>query len=392
MKYEFDKVWNSDSTLKTLIHSLESSGGVAYLVGGCVRNTILGRPFTDIDIATDLLPEQVVKISKKEGYKVIQTGLSYGTVTIVNAGRKFEVTTFRSDIKTYGRKASVKFTADIKLDAMRRDFTMNSIYMNISGEIIDPLGSLDDLLEKKIKFIGNPSERIEEDNLRILRFFRFLAEFNKGRSDIDQDTMEALYKYNKEVKSLSRERIWMELKRILSVPEPQHIFSIMIEKGILDEVFPPIEIEGLSKVITAEKKYSVSPSHLVRLFSLNKSIGKKWAHYVSLTSNEAKILEFIKESLAHYKDLKTVAYKFGRVVAEGWLLNYDDGFSEMIPSKISEIIDNGCNTFFPVSGVDLLEEMEEGPELGRQMEWLEDLWIKSGFTMGKKELLSKLKS
>jgi len=392
VKYEFDKVWNSDSTLKTLIHSLESSGGVAYLVGGCVRNTILGRPFTDIDIATDLLPEQVVKISKKEGYKVIQTGLSYGTVTIVNAGRKFEVTTFRSDIKTYGRKASVKFTADIKLDAMRRDFTMNSIYMNISGEIIDPLGSLDDLLEKKIKFIGNPSERIEEDNLRILRFFRFLAEFNKGRSDIDQDTMEALYKYKKEVKSLSRERIWMELKRILSVPEPQHIFSIMIEKGILDEVFPPIEIEGLSKVITAEKKYSVSPSHLVRLFSLNKSIGKKWAHYVSLTSNEAKILEFIKESLVHYKDLKTVAYKFGRVVAEGWLLNYDDGFSEMIPSKISEIIDNGCNTFFPVSGVDLLEEMEEGPELGRQMEWLEDLWIKSGFTMGKKELLSKLKS
>ncbi len=392
MKYEFDKVWNSDSTLKTLIHSLESSGGVAYLVGGCVRNTILGRPFTDIDIATDLLPEQVVKISKKEGYKVIQTGLSYGTVTIVNAGRKFEVTTFRSDIKTYGRKASVKFTTDIKLDAMRRDFTMNSIYMNISGEIIDPLGSLDDLLEKKIKFIGNPSERIEEDNLRILRFFRFLAEFNKGRSDIDQDTMEALYKYKKEVKSLSRERIWMELKRILSVPEPQHIFSIMIEKGILDEVFPPIEIEGLSKVITAEKKYSVSPSHLVRLFSLNKSIGKKWAHYVSLTSNEAKILEFIKESLVHYKDLKTVAYKFGRVVAEGWLLNYDDGFSEMIPSKISEIIDNGCNTFFPVSGVDLLEEMEEGPELGRQMEWLEDLWIKSGFTMGKKELLSKLKS
>ena len=153
MKYEFDKVWNSDSPLKTLIHSLESSGGVAYLVGGCVRNTILGKPFTDIDIATDLLPEQVVSISKKEGYKVIQTGISYGTVTIVNAGRKFEVTTFRSDIKTYGRKASVKFTSEMKLDAMRRDFTMNSIYMTVSGEIIDPLGSLDDLLEKKIKFI-----------------------------------------------------------------------------------------------------------------------------------------------------------------------------------------------------------------------------------------------
>ena len=392
MKYEFDKAWNSDSTLKTLIHSLESAGGEAYLVGGCVRNTILGKPFTDIDIATDLLPEQVVKISKKEGYKVIQTGLPYGTVTIVNAGRKFEVTTFRSDIKTYGRKASVKFTADIKLDAMRRDFTMNSIYMNISGQIIDPLESMGDLLKGKIKFIGNPSERIREDKLRILRFFRFLAEFNKGRSDIDQDTMEALYKYKKEVKSLSRERIWMELKRILSVPEPQHIFSIMIEKGILDEALPSIELEGLSKVVSAEKKYSVSTSHLIRLFSLNKTIGKKWANYVSLTSNEAKILEFIKESLVHYKDLKTVAYKFGRVVAEGWLLNYDDGFSEMIPSKISEIIDNGCNTFFPVSGVDLLEEMEEGPELGRQMEWLEDLWIKSGFTMGKKELLSKLKS
>jgi len=392
VKYEFDKAWNSDSTLKTLIHSLESAGGEAYLVGGCVRNTILGKPFTDIDIATDLLPEQVVKISKKEGYKVIQTGLPYGTVTIVNAGRKFEVTTFRSDIKTYGRKASVKFTADIKLDAMRRDFTMNSIYMNISGQIIDPLESMGDLLKGKIKFIGNPSERIREDKLRILRFFRFLAEFNKGRSDIDQDTMEALYKYKKEVKSLSRERIWMELKRILSVPEPQHIFSIMIEKGILDEALPSIELEGLSKVVSAEKKYSVSTSHLIRLFSLNKTIGKKWANYVSLTSNEAKILEFIKESLVHYKDLKTVAYKFGRVVAEGWLLNYDDGFSEMIPSKISEIIDNGCNTFFPVSGVDLLEEMEEGPELGRQMEWLEDLWIKSGFTMGKKELLSKLKS
>ena len=310
----------------------------------------------------------------------------------MKAGRKFEVTTFRSDIKTYGRKASVKFTSEMKLDAMRRDFTMNSIYMTVSGEIIDPLGSLDDLLEKKIKFIGNPSERIEEDNLRILRFFRFLAEFNKGRSDIDQDTMEALYKYKKEVKSLSRERIWMELKRILSVPEPQHIFSIMIEEGILDEVFPPIEIEGLSKVITAEKKYSVSPSHLVRLFSLNKSIGKKWAHYVSLTSNEAKMLEFIKESLAHYNELKTVAYKFGRGVAEGWLLNFHDGSFAVIPSKMSEIINTGCNAFFPISGVDLLEEMEEGPELGRQMERLERLWIKSGFKMSKEELLSKSKS
>ena len=392
MKYEFDKAWKSDSALKALVHSLESAGGVAYLVGGCVRNTILGKPFTDIDIATDLLPEQVVSISKKEGYKVIQTGISYGTVTIVNAGRKFEVTTFRSDIKTYGRKASVKFTSEMKLDAMRRDFTMNSIYMTVSGEIIDPLGSLDDLLEKKIKFIGNPSERIEEDNLRILRFFRFLAEFNKGRSDIDQDTMEALYKYKKEVKSLSRERIWMELKRILSVPEPQHIFSIMIEEGILDEVLPPIEVEGLSKVITAEKKYSVSPSHLVRLFSLNKSIGKKWAHHVSLTSNEAKMLEFIKESLAHYNDLKTVAYKFGRGVAEGWLLNFHDGSFDVIPSKMSEIINTGCNAFFPISGVDLLEEMEEGPELGRQMERLEKLWIKSGFKMSKEELLSKSKS
>ena len=392
MKYEFDKAWKSDSALKALVQSLESAGGVAYLVGGCVRNTILGKPFTDIDIATDLLPEQVVSISKKEGYKVIQTGISYGTLTIVKAGRKFEVTTFRSDIKTYGRKASVKFTSEMKLDAMRRDFTMNSIYMAVSGEIIDPLGSLDDLLEKKIKFIGNPSERIEEDNLRILRFFRFLAEFNKGRSDIDQDTMEALYKYKKEVKSLSRERIWMELKRILSVPEPQHIFSIMIAEGILDEVFPPIEIEGLSKVITAEKKYSVSPSHLVRLFSLNKSIGKKWAHYVSLTSNEAKILEFIKESLAHYKELKTVAYKFGRGVAEGWLLNFHDGSFDVIPSKMSEIINTGCNAFFPISGVDLLEEMEEGPELGRQMERLEKLWIKSGFKMSKEELLSKSKS
>ena len=113
---------------------------------------------------------------------------------------------------------------------------------------------------------------------------------------------------------------------------------------------------------------------------------------LKVPSNEAKILEFIKESLAHYKELKTVAYKFGRGVAEGWLLNFHDGSFDVIPSKMSEIINTGCNAFFPISGVDLLEEMEEGPELGRQMERLEKLWIKSGFKMSKEELLSKSKS
>ena len=390
MTFQFNKSWKNFSLTKKLINALEINGGLAYLVGGSVRNIILGQPVNDIDIATNLVPEKVIEISKKKGFEVIETGVNFGTITLIIQGVKFEVTTFRSDIETDGRYATVKFTSDIELDAMRRDFTINSIYMKISGEIVDPLNSMEDLLARKVKFIGNADERIKEDKLRILRFFRFLAEFDKSIEDIDSITLKALKKYKKDLKLISKERLRMELERIISVYTPQKMFSIMIRLGILDDIFPSIKIDGLRQLLKAEKKYHITAPPLVRLLSLNSAIGDKWSKYVALSKKEKRFLEDISQSLEIYSELMVVAYKFGPNVAESWLLNLGNKVSKVKPNEVKKIIENGCKVLFPIKGEDLLEEFEEGPEIGNTLINLEKLWVNSGFKMSKKDLLSKI--
>ena len=233
-------------------------------------------------------------------------------------------------------------------------------------------------------------ERIKEDKLRILRFFRFLAEFDKNIEDIDSITLKALKKYKKDLKLISKERLRMELERIISVYTPQKMFSIMIRLGILDDIFPSIKIDGLRQLLKAEKKYHITAPPLVRLLSLNSAIGDKWSKYVALSKKEKRFLEDISQSLETYSELMVVAYKFGPNVAESWLLNLGNKVSKVKPNEVKKIIENGCKVLFPIKGEDLLEEFEEGPEIGNTLINLEKLWVNSGFKMSKKDLLSKI--
>ncbi len=390
MNTNFKKLWRNDLALMQVVSALESDEAQVYLVGGCVRNVILGEKIRDIDLATELLPDEVVRKAEINGFGVLLMGFSHGTVTILNSGRKFEVTTFRQDIKTDGRKAKVVFTSKLHLDAKRRDFTMNSVYMKMNGEIIDPLNALSDLLSKKVKFIGDPLERIKEDRLRILRYFRFRAEFNQRSNKIDIEVREAIYKQVSKIKFLSKERIWAELSRILMAPKPQKTFELLLKMNVLEEIFPQIDVEELKKVIHLEKFYGTEPSLLSRLFSLNKKLGGKWSNYVAIKAADRKTLEQLRKCMENHSDLMLVAYKYGKLIAESWLVNSGSKLITVEKNLAKKIIKAAADARFPLSGKDLLNKFKSGPEIGKKLIKLEDIWLKSNFKLNKKELLKYL--
>ena len=200
---------------KTIFSHLNEIGeeSVVRFVGGCVRKALCGEKIDDIDLATTLKPDEVKKKLNKEDIKVIDTGISHGTLTAIINKKKFEITTLRKDVSTDGRHANVEFTSNWKLDALRRDFTINAIYAEIDGRIFDPLDGISDLQNGKVKFVGSPEKRIQEDYLRILRYFRFFTQYSK--MDYDQDTIRSIKKNINGLNKISNERIYDELKKIL---------------------------------------------------------------------------------------------------------------------------------------------------------------------------------
>ncbi|MDR3533221.1 MAG: CCA tRNA nucleotidyltransferase [Rhodopila sp.] len=208
----------------------------ARVVGGAVRDALAGRPVADFDLATPLAPEAVMAALKQAGVKVVPTGLAHGTVTAVMAGRGFEVTTLRRDVETDGRHAVVAFTADWKVDASRRDFTINAMSMARDGTVFDYFGGAADVEAGRIRFVGDPATRIAEDYLRILRFFRFYARY--GRVPPDPATLDALKAGIPGLARLSVERVWHELRRILGAPDPAEAVGLMDRLGIRAAVLP----------------------------------------------------------------------------------------------------------------------------------------------------------
>ena len=212
--------WVSNHGTQALCAALGLSGYSALFVGGCVRNALLGVPVSDIYIATDARPEKVSDIAEQAGFKVFPTGIDHGTVTVIAAGLHHEVTTFRRDVQTDGRRAVVAFSTDIAEDAARRDFTMNALYALPSGEVVDPLGGMADLQARLVRFVGDPHQRIREDYLRILRFFRFHAVYGDPSAGIDAEGLAACAELADGIADLSRERIGAEICKLLAAPNP----------------------------------------------------------------------------------------------------------------------------------------------------------------------------
>ena len=213
-----DRDWFQEPGLQRVMALLNSGGAETRVVGGAVRNSLMGLAVGDIDLATTLVPEEVIERAEAEGIKVVPTGIEHGTVTLVFEGKGYEVTTLRRDVETNGRHAEVAFGASWQEDADRRDLTINALYVGLDGEVIDLVGGLKDIETKTIRFIGDAEQRIAEDYLRVLRFFRFFAHYGSGRPDTEG--LKASARARTQLKSLSAERVWSEIKKLLSARDP----------------------------------------------------------------------------------------------------------------------------------------------------------------------------
>ena len=229
--------WRRRRGMASLLKALGADEGLTRYVGGAVRDELLSLPVNDVDLATELAPDEVVRRLEAAKIRAVPTGIDHGTITAVSSGQPVEVTTLRRDVSTDGRRATVAFTDDWKEDAARRDFTINALFADPNtGEIFDYFDGIEDLKARRVRFIGDPFQRIAEDHLRILRFFRFHARFGAGEPDAA--ALDACTARANDLMALSRERIADELLKLLSVEDPSSTISIMLDRGILRPVLP----------------------------------------------------------------------------------------------------------------------------------------------------------
>lgn len=354
------------------------SGHRALAVGGCLRDALLGRQVGDVDIATDARPDEVAAAAVAAGLRVVPTGLEHGTVTVVSGGIGHEVTTFRRDVATDGRRAVVAFTDRIEEDAARRDFTMNALYCTPDGDLIDPLGGLADLRAERVRFVGDPAARVAEDHLRILRFFRFNAWFGRG---LDAEGLAACAAGAAGLDRLSRERVGAEMRKLLAAPDPAPAVAAMAAAGVLDRVLPGADPRALAPLVHLEG--GVPPDWLRRLAVLG---GEGAEDRLRLSRSEGRNLAALRAA-ALGDDAPAVL---------GWLLGAARGLDALLlraalsgqppaPEAAAEVA-RGAAEVFPVTATDLMPGLE-GEALGARLHVLQDRWLASGLRLTRTELL-----
>jgi poly(A) polymerase len=367
--------WVSTPGGAAVLAALDAGDGTTRLVGGAVRDALLGQVSADIDLATRLTPQDVMARVAAAGLKAVPTGLAHGTVTVVAPGLRVEVTTLRRDVATDGRHAEVAFTDDWREDASRRDFTINALYATLpGGEISDFFGGLDDLRARRVRFIGEPLQRIAEDHLRVLRFFRFSARFAER---IDAEGLAACTARANDLMALSRERIAGELRGLLGVPDPVSIMGLMVGQGILRPVLPEITgVDTLARTVAAEAATGVAPDWRRRLAALLPAdagvadgIGRR------LHLSNADRLRIAAAVVPHDGGLPLVAaWKDGaEAVADRLLIAGDRG-----PDAAAVLA--WARPKLPVSGRDLLARgVEPGPRVAALLGEFERAWVAAGF-------------
>jgi len=386
MKLNFKETkWLRNPSAQKLSKLYKSFGYQVLFVGGCVRNTILKMPVTDIDLATDAQPEEIIKIAKENNIRFVPTGLAHGTITLIIDNKNYQITTFRTDFDHDGRYAKVEFTESLLLDASRRDLTINALYCNHVGEVIDPLNGLDDIKKQKIKFIGNPNERIKEDNLRILRFFRFQAIYGNKNLEIDSIALEACHNHKSKLAALSKERITSELRKILSAPNPLEVIIKMNETGVLNELFQNVSIDSLEAYLKTEEKFKININWLGRLLSLQATQEEE---SLKLTRCEFKFLKQTKSAIENQIHVLEFSYYNG--VENGKIYSILQNFRHniILSKNLLNQINSLATKKFPITAKDLMPEIR-GKKLGEALRSLEDRWIKSNFTLSKKDLLAE---
>lgn len=354
---------------------LEGAGHRALLVGGCVRNALMGRPVSDLDLATDALPERVVALAEQAGLKPVPTGLAHGTVTVIANGTPVEVTTFRRDIDTDGRHATVAFSDDVTEDAARRDFTMNALYADLRGRVIDPLGGMADLRARHVRFVGDPDRRIAEDHLRILRFFRFHAIYGDPARGLDPDGLAACAAGAGGIDRLSRERVGMEMTKLLSATDPAPSVAAMAQAGVLARIVPGADATALPVLVHLEG--DLPPDPLRRLALLGGAADLR------LSKVDSTRLTRIAAAARDGTSGPELAYRHGAALARDAALVR----AALIGSPPAlDGLEAAAKARFPVAAADLMPALT-GPALGQRLRDLEARWIASGLRLTKDDLL-----
>jgi poly(A) polymerase len=381
--------------LERLLDAIPRAEETMRFVGGCVRDGLLGKPVQDVDLATSYQPQEIITFLKQANIKFVPTGLAHGTVLAVVDGIPYEITTLRKDIETYGRHAKVEFTDDWIEDAKRRDFTFNSIYLTPHGDLHDPWHGYEDLQAGRVRFIGNARERIKEDYLRILRYFRFYARFSQQKPDTE--TVSALKELASGLKRISGERIHNEFFRLLSYPELQDTLQLMVDTGVLEESLGLTHVsKQFDQLIEREHKLELAPGIMRRFLSLfldEPQHLKKSEQRLKLTNKEKK----------HLNTLLKIVTQDG--VSDNWILYHygADLFQDIIllvpPKTISELrqklsaAEKWQPQKLPVTGHDLIElGIQHGPQRGSALKQLEEWWIAKNFKPDKAQCLDFLKS
>nr|WP_240512224.1 CCA tRNA nucleotidyltransferase [Pseudoruegeria sp. SK021] len=372
----------NDSQVQAVFDAL--AGHRVLFVGGCVRNAVLGRAASDLDLATDAVPEAVIAAVEAAGLKAVPTGIEHGTVTVVSGGRGFEVTTFRRDVETDGRRAVVQFSTRMDEDAQRRDFTMNALYADRCGQVLDPIGGLEDLQAGRVRFIGDALARIAEDYLRILRFFRFHAWYADPAEGIDAEGLAACAAGVDGLDRLPAERIWQELRKLLAAPDPAPAVAAMAQSGVLARVMPGAVPDGLTVLVALETEAGLAPDPLRRMVALG---GPDPAQRLRLSRADARTGAQLRAGVSDGASAATLAWRFGAAVA------WDIGVLRAaligggLPFGWAEAVARGAAAQFPISASDLMPAFT-GPALGARLKQLQQHWIASDLTLDRDGLLA----
>ncbi len=377
--------WLHDAGAQRLCSMLLEAGFQAYFVGGCVRNALLGAPISDIDLTTDATPETVVALADASGFNPVPTGIEHGTVTVVVEGHPFEVTTFRHDVETDGRRAVVSFARTIEEDARRRDFTMNALYARADGTVLDPLGGLPDLRARRVRFIDDAGDRIREDYLRILRFFRFHAWYGDPAEGLDPEALAAVSELADGLDTLSRERVGAEMCKLLSAPDPAPAVSAMARSGVLARVLPGAETGALAPLVHLEQQSKTPPKAMRRMASLG---GDDHQERFRLSNSDARDLARLRDALGGTAEPEELAYRLGAGAARDVVLLNAAMLGNGLPDDLEARLNLGASARFPVAPKDLMPEFQ-GPALGAELRRLEDRWIASEFTLSRDALLGR---
>ena len=376
-----------------------------FAVGGCIRDIFLDKTITDIDFATSLVPDEITELLNSNNISFLDIGIEFGTVTAIINDKKFEITTFRKDTEADGRHTKAIYSKSIDEDVLRRDFTINAMYLGGNGDLFDPLDGQKDIEGRNIRFIGNPDERIKEDYLRILRYFRFLALLDKSESD--EAIIEIIKSNTDGLSVVSKERRWDELRAILNLPNPSIAISSMSKIGLMDKYFNRTNInDAFSNLLEIESRIGINPNPILRLSLLASNSLENANDFIKdLPLSKSDSVELLKlcninKKVVSYISMKEVRYllyslgrdEFQKQILIKWAVDTKNK-NEVNWRSLYEVSQSWTKPIFDISARDVINMgISQGPIVGEILKDVEDWWAENDFIDDKFSLIERLKA